>query len=167
MELFINNVSYGIVTFPPTESWITWDSVTVQVSLKEGINMIKMSSLDENGGPNIDEFEFEAEGITLYMGDVNLDDLIADIKDNDIKDIPEGIVFSTTVPLVNAANAIFDLRTGTLYASRAGFATVSVFDMSGRMVAKFTGNVRAGSTWLDIKKSNLPKGHYRSIVNFK
>ncbi len=186
MELFINNVSYGIVTFPPTANWTIWDSVTVQVSLKEGINMIKMTSLDENGGPNIDEFEFEAEGITLYTGDVNPSDLIADIKDEateneegkeegdnksdkDInkKSVPEGIVFSTTVPLVNAANVIFDLRTGTLYASRAGFATVSVFDMSGRMVAKFAGNVRAGENWIDIKKANLPKGHYRSIVNFK
>jgi rhamnogalacturonan endolyase len=187
MELFVNNVSYGIVTFPPTANWITWDSVTVQVSLKEGINMIKMSSLDENGGPNMDEFEFAAEGITLYTGDVNPNDLIVEISDESAEDsskvkkendtskekdvnknsAPEGITISTTVPLINAASAIFDMRTGTLYATRAGFATVSVYNMSGRLVAKFAGNVRAGENWIDIKQANLPKGHYRTTAKFR
>ena len=74
---------------------------------------------------------------------------------------------ATTIPLTHAAVAKFDLNRGTIYASRAGFVTVSVYDLSGRLVAKFSGNVKAGTTRLDFKKSSLPMGRYESKVNFR
>lgn len=173
MELFVNNVSQGIIEFGPTANWTTWDSVTVQISLAKGINMLKMISLDDNGGPNVDEFEFGAAGITLYKGDVNPDDFVGNQDDDceegkeDECDSTTAIVNATTIPLTHAAVAKFDLNRGTIYASRAGFVTVSVYDLSGRLVAKFSGNVKAGTTRLDFKKSSLPMGRYESKVNFR
>ena len=173
MELFVNNVSQGIVEFPPTANWTTWDSVTVHVTLSKGVNMLKMISLDDNGGPNVDEFEFEVAGITLYKGDVNPEDIVGNQEDDceegkeDECDTTTAIVNATTIPLTHAAVAKFDLDRGTIFASRAGFATVSVYDMSGRLVAKFSGNVNAGTTRLDFKKSSLPMGRYESKVSFR
>lgn len=173
MELFVNNVSYGIVAFPATENWTVWDSVTVQLSLAKGLNMLKLISLDENGGPNVDEFEFEALGVELYRGDIAPEDIAGDQGDDceegkeDECDSTTAIVNATTVPLTHAAVARFDLDRGTVYASRAGFVTVSVYDLGGRLVAKFSGHVKAGITRLDFKKSSLLEGRYESKVKFR
>jgi len=35
------------------------------------------------------------------------------------------------------------------------------------LVAKFSGNVNAGTTRLDFKKSSLPMGRYESKVSFR
>ena len=136
--------------------------------------MLKLISLDDNGGPNVDEFQFEAAGVTLYKGDVNYDDLVGDQSDNceegkedECDSGTAAIVNATTVPLTHAAVAKFDLNQGTIYASRAGFATIAVYDMAGRLVAKFSGNVNAGTTRLNFKKSSLPKGHYESKISFR
>lgn len=172
MELFINNESFGVVSFAPTENWTIWDSVTVAVSLNKGVNMLKLISLDVNGGPNIDEFEFEAEGVTLYSKNINSEDLNDGEDDNcevDNEDecVTESIYFATTAPLINAYGASFDFSKGTLFATKNGFATVLVYDLRGKLVAKFSGNVKAGVTQLGFKKANLPKARYETIINFK
>ncbi|MGN0593335.1 MAG: RICIN domain-containing protein [Ruminococcus sp.] len=42
------------VAFPTTGSWTAWDTVTVYLPLKEGINQLTATSLTEDGAPNMD-----------------------------------------------------------------------------------------------------------------
>ncbi len=42
------------VSFPSTGAWTTWDTVTVYVNLKKGVNILTARSLTEDGAPNID-----------------------------------------------------------------------------------------------------------------
>lgn len=64
MELVWNDSSLGAVEFPSTAAWTTYDSVQIVVKLVKGSNILKLTSLDENGGPNVDEFGFDVAGIS-------------------------------------------------------------------------------------------------------
>ena len=63
--------------------------------------------------------------------------------------------------------AQFNLRTGELFSPRAGFAKVYVLYLQGRIVKKFTGNVHAGITNLDMKIGEMAKGKYIAKVEVK
>lgn len=180
MELFINDVNYGIIEFPPTGAWTTWDSVSVKADLVTKGNVLKLQSLSTDGGPNIDQIGFDiagvkqtAEEVIVEKGDQS-DDCEAGKEDQCDSEEPgestnpgDDQAIATTVPLTHAAVATFDLNRGVLNASREGFATVSVYNMAGRLVAKFSGKVHTGINRLDIKKSKLPKGQYEIRVNFQ
>jgi exo-1,4-beta-D-glucosaminidase len=43
------------VSFPPTTSWNTWQTVTVRVPLSAGTNEIRATATTTNGGPNVDK----------------------------------------------------------------------------------------------------------------
>lgn len=63
-----------------------------------------------------------------------------------------------------SAASSYDFNSGMLFAARAGFARIAVFDITGKLVAKFAGNVPAGFTHLNLNKWSLPQGHYRTVV---
>jgi len=79
----------------------------------------------------------------------------------------EGTAGFASIASLGAASSSYDFNNGTLYAARAGFARIAVFDITGKLVAKFAGNVPAGFTHLDLNKWSLPQGHYKSVVVIK
>lgn len=83
LEVFVNNVSVGVVSFPPSslatadERWADWLTVDIPAALVSGQNTIRLQATD-NTGPNIDQLEvlqdpdsasgfaeYEAEGAQL------------------------------------------------------------------------------------------------------
>lgn len=170
MELFVNGKSAGVVRFPATANWSTYDSVAVRISLAKGSNVLRLKSLTENGGPNVDQFRFDVEGVSQIQGEViedaeNQQDDCEVGKEDECDEL--GIAFGTTVPFKNFATASFDLKSGTLQMSRDGFVRVSVFRADGRLIAAFSGNVQAGTTKLDFDRSTLPMGNYRVRIQMK
>ena len=154
MELFINDESYGIVEFPPTENWITWDSVTVQIALVQGLNKLKLVAVDENSGPNLDEFQFDAEGVSMNESEI-------------VYEKEETGIHASTVPFKNPAFAHFDFENGILESTRSGIATIAVYHLNGRLVAKTSKRVQAGVTYFNLKRSDLPKTIYKVRLLFK
>ena len=54
--------------FPSTGAWTTWDSVSVAASLDSGINVLRLTGISAQGGPNIDKVEVTGEpGINKYI----------------------------------------------------------------------------------------------------
>ncbi|GAL86865.1 FG-GAP repeat-containing protein [Sporocytophaga myxococcoides] len=65
MSVAVNGVTQiASVSFTGTGAWTTWNTAVVQLSLSQGNNLLTLSSLTENGGPNIDELTFASDPIT-------------------------------------------------------------------------------------------------------
>ena len=145
MSLTMNGKSVGTVSFPSTsESWTTYAEAKIDVSLKAGVNTLKLSSATSDGGPNVDMFTFGIDGVELYDGS-------------------QGLTVNTVVPFKSGVS--FNSSTGILFTPRAGFAEVYIYDMSGAMRMGFSKNVMAGSNEFAFDREMLPKGIY--TVNVK
>lgn len=56
MQLMINDsVVNDTVNFKVTGAWTNWDSVIINAHLKKGINAIKLTGINSQGGPNLDK----------------------------------------------------------------------------------------------------------------
>ena len=145
MSLTMNGKSVGTVSFPSTsESWTTYAEAKIDVSLKAGVNTLKLSSATSDGGPNVDMFTFGIDGVELYDGS-------------------QGLTVNTVVPFKSGVS--FNSSTGILFTPRAGFAEVYIYDMSGAMRMGVSKNVMAGSNEFAFDREMLPKGIY--TVNVK
>lgn len=167
MELFVNDVSYGVTTFPPTPDWTTWDSVAIKIPLNKGENVLKLQSVSEQGGPNIDQLEFDVAGIVLAADSSIVDsdeeegeDSIVDPSDDptngsDDTREPEG---TTEEPAAIASPVQFNAT---------GMAQVQVFDLMGHRVATFAAEYDGSMSSLKSHMSGLPNGIYmiRARVN--
>lgn len=52
--------------FSPTADWDSWDSQMIDLNLTSGVNTLTLTSVSEDGGPNIDRLELIPEGpVTL------------------------------------------------------------------------------------------------------
>ena len=143
MALSMNSKSVGTVSFPSTSVWTTYDEAKVDVTLKAGVNTLKLSSMTSDGGPNVDMFTFGIDGVELYDGTQSLED-------------PR--VSNAVVPFRNGV--IFNVTTGALFTPRAGFAEVYFYDMSGAVRMGVSKNVTAGVNEFAIDRDALPKGAY-------
>ena len=65
MLLTWNDSVMGKVAFPAT-GWTAYDSVAISVPIRQGANTMRLASMTEGGGPNVDEFGFEVAGIRLW-----------------------------------------------------------------------------------------------------
>ncbi len=52
------------VNFEGTGAWTTWNTAVVQISVSKGNNIVTLTSLTADGGPNIDELSFGSENIS-------------------------------------------------------------------------------------------------------
>lgn len=51
-------------SFAGTGAWTTWNTAVVQISVSKGNNIVTLTSLTADGGPNIDELTFGSENIS-------------------------------------------------------------------------------------------------------
>ena len=61
LNIYLDHDYY--VSFPPTGSWTTWDTVFVDLDLISGEGELQFISMTDEGGPNIDLFGFSMENI--------------------------------------------------------------------------------------------------------
>lgn len=122
-----------IVKFKPTADWDTWDTAYVDLDLINGEGVLKMISMTANGGPNIDAFGFSVEGVERIIPTTETP--AEEKKDSTETETPSEE--NQTEALAAAAlNAGITLKGGILSVANPGRTQVSVFDMSGRLVAK-------------------------------
>ena len=142
MSLNVNGKSVGTVSFPSTGSWTTYEEATIDVTLKAGVNTLKLSSMTSDGGPNIAMLTFGIDGVELYDGTQELDP-------------------TTVMSAVSIKHGVtFTPSTGVLFTPRAGFAEIYFYDMSGNMRMGVSRNVTAGSSVLALDYDALSKGIY-------
>ena len=142
MSLNVNGKSVGTVSFPTTGDWTTYSEAKIDVSLKAGVNTLKLSSMTSDGGPNVDMFTFGIDGVELYDGTQKIDN-------------------QTMMPVGSfKSGVVFDPATGVLFTPKAGFAEVYFFDMSGAMRMGVSQNVAAGTSVFALDRDVLPKGKY-------
>ena len=142
MSLNVNDKSVGTVSFPTTGDWTTYSEAKIDVSLKAGVNTLKLSSMTSDGGPNVDMFTFGIDGVELYDGTQKI---------NNPTMMPVGSFKS---------GVVFDPATGVLFTPKAGFAEVYFFDMSGALRMGVSQNVVAGTSVFALDRNVLPKGKY-------
>jgi len=160
MELFVEGTSYGVATFPPTADWITWDSIAIKVNLKKGVNVLKLQSVSELGGPNIDQIQFDVAGIVFATD--------SSIVDSDPEETGESS--SSTEDMSSSSKDESDSTTNiqnALQLQNTGLAHVQVFDLMGNRVFTFSTKFAGNLTEIKQQVKNLPQGTYmvRAKVN--
>jgi hypothetical protein len=143
MALSVNGKSVGSVSFPSTSVWTTYGETKIDVTLKAGVNTLKLSSMSSDGGPNVDMFTFGIDGVELYDG---------------TQTVNPPPVSNAVIPF--KSGVIFNPVTGALFTPRAGFAEVYFYDMSGAVRMGISKNVVAGVNVLSLDRETLPKGVY-------
>jgi len=138
MSVQVNGKSAGTVSFPAT-GWTTYAEAKIDVKLNAGVNTLKLSSMTSDGGPNVDMFTFGIDGVELYDGS-------------------QEQVVNAVVPFKSGLT--FNPSTGILFTSRAGFAEVYFYDLSGAMRMGISKYVSAGSNDMIAGGESLPKGSY-------
>lgn len=128
MSFAWNEESKGGLPFAKTAAWTTYDSVCVSVALVKGVNTIKLSSMSADGGPNIDEFEFDVAGVTLWT---EADSNLVDDQDSGLTTI-KGISAKSTIPY----NFVSPSGSGLAYSVPQPGATLMVFDLRGSLAMK-------------------------------
>lgn len=147
MALNVNGKSVGSVSFPSTSAWTTYDEAKIDVTLKAGVNTLKLSSMSSDGGPNVDMFTFGIDGVELYDG-------------TQVVNPP-----TTSLSQISLFPKVYNPVTGILKTRESGFAEIYVYDMSGAMRMGVSKVVSAGTNKVSLNRDMLPKGVY--TVNVK
>jgi hypothetical protein len=60
VDLTVNGVAVGSLSFPPTGSWDTWADATATATLQAGSNTVRVTATTSAGAPNLDYLEVTA-----------------------------------------------------------------------------------------------------------
>jgi hypothetical protein len=137
MTLSINDSLIGIISFPSTASWTSWDSISVKNPLKSGLNTIYLESITSDGGPNIDQFGFNIEGVILWDGITR----ISNIKNSN-------------------KTFTYNIHSGVIQSAQDGIMEVNVFDLQGKRILSKKLSIMQGTTMFSLEKGNLSLGSY-------
>ena len=141
MALTMNGKSVGTVSFPAT-GWTTYKEANIDVTLKAGVNTLKLSSMTSDGGPNIDLFTFGIDDVELYDG------------------TQKTTIAASQTFMPNVYNPV----TGILRTREAGLAEIYAFDVTGKLVGGISRNVTAGTSKVMFDREMLPRGAYMMVV---
>lgn len=128
------------VTFPPTGSWTTWDTVYVELDLMSGEGSLEFISMTDDGGPNIDMFGFSIDNVIRKTDNTKI---------NDSK-------------IVTKYNAIYGEY---LRLAKSGEISISVFDLQGNILVEKQMNLSAGIHSLPLREWVHPCGSYYVVVH--
>ncbi len=138
MRIIWNDSTLGAVKFP-AKGWTEYDSVSVVVSLKKGLNTLKLSSIFSDGGPNVDLFEFNVDGVRLW------------------KDSDSTMLTSTVRFRKNVSPASLRISDGQVFFNLPSRGILAVFDLNGNAVLK---KPVENSGAISAEWSALPPGRY-------
>ena len=135
------------ISAPPTGSWDTWDTAYVVMDAPLGEADLRFISLTSDGAPNIDAFGFSIDDVC------RVSEGCPEVKDSTDD--------STVVVLRNKGIEGFALHGETLRLASTERANVSVFDMSGRLVAR---EMFDGMGEVSLSSMVKATGLYRIVV---
>ncbi|AUC77097.1 carbohydrate-binding protein [Olleya sp. Bg11-27] len=83
-ELFINDISYGIIDFEMIASndWTQWNTVEKSIALTSGTYSVKLVTFTNNGGPNFDMMEISQQLVDYDTNNGGNDDGTDDGNDD-------------------------------------------------------------------------------------
>lgn len=140
MNLVFNDSTIGAVSFPSTGNWTTYDSVVIPVVLQKGLNTIALYSMMSDGGPNVDEFEFDAEGVRQWTIEdtswVNQNLKGEEESEEEKKEDSESEALMIQGMSSAQAAALSASRNGISYRIPVARASLAVFDANGNVVLK-------------------------------
>lgn len=164
MKLSVNGTDVREIEFAATDGWSNWMEAEMKVELVEGKNVMTLTAVSSQGGPNIDLFYFDQADICLYRdyesGKVKFEE--GDDDPSEEQDSSSTVAVKTKIRGVNGYNAV----TGTIRTTESGFAEVYYYDMNGEMKYGMGADVPAGETVLKAESEILPKGMYFVKVKF-
>lgn len=132
---------------PPTGGWDKWDTAYVVMDAPQGEAELKFMSVTSDGGPNIDAFGFNIDGVCR-------------ISEGCPEEVPGDSTDSTTVlKPYTVANVGVTLHGDMLSLSER--ADVALFDMRGRLVAR---KIVDGASELSLSSLVKNAGLYRVVV---
>lgn len=111
-----------LVYGPYTGAWDKWDTAYVVASVPKGYSELRFVSLTKDGAPNIDAFGFSIDDVCRASDTACVNAVIA--KEKAEKDSLDSIANLQTI------------HNSDLYLNTLSNASVSVFDMRGKLVAK-------------------------------
>ena len=135
-----------LVSAPPTGGWDKWDTAYVVMDAPQGEAELKIMSLTSDGGPNIDAFGFNIDGVCRISE--GCPEVSGDSTDS-----------LTTILQGPVMNAGVKLRGDKLSLSER--ADVALFDMRGRLVAR---KIVDGASELSLSSLVKNAGLYRVVV---
>lgn len=138
-----NSVQIDSIIFTPGMSWMDWKSVSVRVRLQEGKNLIKLTSLSSDGGPNLDLVSFSDK----YLYDCS---------------VKVGKKQKATLKNINLSYSGSKI---TFYMSEESNINYQLLDLSGRIVMHAVSRrVKAGINHLVLNNSAACQGLYLIII---
>ncbi len=74
MKIELNNAIISeTLSFEPTGSWTSWDTVSISAFFNEGVNFLRCTSVSSEGGPNIDLFGVSGEQAQTFSLNLSVD----------------------------------------------------------------------------------------------
>lgn len=164
------------VSAPPTANFDTWDTAYVVLDVPGGEADLRLVSLTADGGPNIDAFGFSLDGVCRVSE--GCPEIKNSAENESVEKKPDSLKTDTPAKdLSNKPDALrIAVRGDVLHFNSAGQSRVSIYDMTGRLVAAKTvanvsqmtlssmvkhagiyrvvvkqGNVKSGTTWAKVK----------------
>lgn len=154
MNLTWNDSILGALPFESTGAWTTYDSVVVPVNLRKGLNTIKLSSMTSDGGPNVDEFEFDVEGVRRWrMEDSSWVDpdkvslpVNSAVTEASLSASRNGI--SYRIPVSRASLAVLDVNGNIIFQKEVGRQGVIVQEWDALPAGSYIIGIRANGKFL-------------------
>lgn len=116
MKFVWNDSLLGVADFP-AKGWTEYDSVSIGVSLKKGLNTLGLFSIFADGGPNVDDFGFDVAGIRPW------------------NDSDSSTTRTMRFDARNSFSTVSVSESGIFYRVESA-ATLSVYDLKGERVLK-------------------------------
>lgn len=143
MLLICNDSTIGTIPFAATGSWSTWDSISISIPLKAGVNSLKLESITSDGGPNLDQLEFNLSNIVLWE---------------------EGTWISNAK--VPKESFSYNIYSGALNSNQAGIVEINVFDLQGKLILSKKQFIPQGTSQISLEKKNLSRAFYWVQIRF-
>lgn len=150
MKVLVNGVTQvPDLEFPPTGSFTTWDTVTFDLSLETGNNIIEWVGLTSNGGPNFDKADIISNSSVLSPGSCDNEPVSVLTEVGDANSL-------TVYPNPVSANSNIEFIPG-----HSGHIRISLVSYTGAGIPVFKGIVQSGiALTIPIHVTHLENGLY-------
>lgn len=166
LSVDLRNFTAGFLAVSPTYS--VEASARSSVSLEADGHTARYVANKKFSGEDAFSYTVRGSDGTEYSGAVNvLVEKSNAVEEPDTSKTEEGELSLVENTARFAGGVRIRFADGTLFAPVAGFADVQIFDVGGKSVFRFSGNVPAGATALGFTRESLPKNAHAVRVRFR